>query len=213
MCKDFALISISVDPEFDRPDVFKAWGERYGVGAGWSMVTGPKVEVDHLLKKLGTFAADRENHQSQVLILDGATGRGLRTSGLAAPADLVKVLRGVRALRPGTGSRQALSERNADAAAQRYFSDTILVDQSGRRHCFHADLLRGKVVVINVFFSACNGSCVAMANTLAALQKKLGDRLERDVRLISISVDSRNDSPAVLSTYAQRTRHAPAGTS
>jgi protein SCO1/2 len=212
MAKDFALISITVDPEYDRPEFLKDWGRRYGVGPGWSLVTAPKPEMDELLKRLGTSSADRQNHQSQVLVLDGMTSQGLRTSGLASPAELVEVLHRVRAARVVSPAVESRSESNPIAgvpgkgvdAAERYFTNTPLVDQSGVSHRFYGDLLRGKVVVINVFFSQCNGSCVAMGNTLAKLQERLGDRLERDVRLISITVDSPNDTPGVLTAYAKR---------
>ena len=212
MAKDFALISMTVDPEYDRPEALKDWGRRYGVGPGWSLVTAPKPEMDRLLKKLGSSSADRQNHQSQVLVVDGTTGQGLRTSGLASEVELAGVLRRVRAARPAFQTIGRGVDTNPPApapagdvdAAERYFTNTPLVDQSGTSHRFYADLLRGKVVVINVFFSQCNGSCVMMGNTLAKLQERLGDRLERDVRLLSITVDTPNDTPEVLAAYARR---------
>lgn len=210
--RDFALISITVDPEYDRPETLKAWGRRYGKGPGWSLLTGPKAEVDRLLRGLGIPAADPQNHQSQVLVVDGATGLGLRTSGLASPTELVAILRRVRAERPTAPPRIVGAKAGPDPrptpegteAAERYFTNTPLVDQSGRTLRFYRDLLVDRIVVINVFFSQCNGSCAVMGNTLAQLQDRLGDRLERDVRLISISVDATHDNPGVLADYARR---------
>jgi protein SCO1 len=206
MTKDFALISISVDPEYDNPERLNDWGRRYGIGPGWSLVTGPKPEMDRLLKVLAAFSADRQNHQSQVLVIDGATGKGLRTSGLAKAGDMVGVMERVRAARPRSESPEltVAGRSTENEPAEHYFTNTPLIDQSGASLQFYNDVLRGKVVVINVFFSQCNGSCVAMGNTLAKLQDRLGERLDRDVRLISITVDSPHDTPEVLATYAQR---------
>jgi len=88
--------------------------------------------------------------------------------------------------------------------AQNYFTDTLLVDQDGRQLRFYSDLLQGKVVVINSFFSSCTDSCPAMSGTLARIQDWLSDRLGKQAYIISISVDPRNDTPPVLKQYAQR---------
>ncbi len=100
MGQDFALVSITVDPEYDSPDMLKAWGRRHGIGPGWSLLTGTKSDVDRLLRGLGMPAAEPQNHQSQVVVVDGTTGQGLRTSGLASAAELVAILRRVKAARP-----------------------------------------------------------------------------------------------------------------
>jgi protein SCO1/2 len=212
MGRDFALISITVDPEYDRPETLKAWGRRYGLGPGWSLLTGPKAEVDRVLLKLGMPAAEPQNHQSQVVVVDGTSGQGLRTSGLASPAELVAILRRVRAARPAAPAETTaasagpapMSSRGKDEAAERYFTNTLLVDQTGQKLRFYRDLLRDKIVVINVFFSECNGSCVVMGNTLARLQERLGERLDGEVRLISITVDSPRDDAQALAAYARK---------
>jgi cytochrome oxidase Cu insertion factor (SCO1/SenC/PrrC family) len=213
MGQEFALISITVDPEFDRPETLKSWGRQHGIGPGWSLLTGPKADIDRCLRALGMPTADPQNHQSQVVVIDGTTGQGLRTSGLASSAELVAILRRVRntrvAVQPDTrnasaGAAPAVSSRAADEAAERWFTNATLVDQSGRRLQFYRDVLRDRTVVIDVFFSECKGSCVVMGNTLARLQERLGDRLEGEVRLISITVDSPRDDAATLAAYARK---------
>jgi protein SCO1/2 len=91
-----------------------------------------------------------------------------------------------------------------DPEARKYFSDVVLVDQDGREHRFYSDLLAGKTVVINAFFTSCTGVCPVLGGKMAALQKKLGDRLESEVRLLSISVDPETDTQAKLHDYAER---------
>ncbi len=86
--------------------------------------------------------------------------------------------------------------------AREYFTDTILVDQDGREVRFYSDLLAGKVVVINSMFTDCTGSCPVMSKKLQALQEHLGDRVGRDVHLISITVDPERDTPARLKEHA-----------
>lgn len=93
--------------------------------------------------------------------------------------------------------------------AQKYFTDVVLVNQNGEKMRFYSDLLQGKVVIINSFFGTCQGSCLPMNRNLEKVQEALGDRVGKDVRLISISVDSTVDTPAVLKEYAKRLHAGP----
>ena len=69
---------------------------------------------------------------------------------------------------------------------------------------FYSDLLQGKTVVVNAFFTTCTGVCPVMSGTMARIQDWLGDRLGNEVHLISISVDPENDTPERLREYAER---------
>ena len=110
---------------------------------------------------------------------------------------------------PAQGASQDAGAQLSRSPAQKYFTDTLLVDQDGRQLRFYTDLLQGKVVVINSFFSSCTDSCPAMSGTLAKIQDWLADRLGRQVNIISISVDPANDTPPVLKQYARRFRARP----
>lgn len=87
---------------------------------------------------------------------------------------------------------------------QKYFSDVELINQHGEKLRFYSDLLKGKVVVINSFFSTCSSICPPMNRSFARIQEALGDRVGKDVHLISLSVDSANDTPSRLKEYAER---------
>jgi protein SCO1/2 len=93
--------------------------------------------------------------------------------------------------------------------AHKYFTDVTLVNQNGETMRLYSDLLKGKVVVINAFFTSCQGSCPVMAATLAKIQDWLGDRLGKNVYLISLSVDPQTDTPEKLKEYAQRFKAKP----
>lgn len=97
---------------------------------------------------------------------------------------------------------QSAAGQEADAAAKNYFTDVILVNQSGEQLRFYSDLIKGRVVIINVFFSSCHGSCPVMMRTFQKLQDWLGERLGKDAYLISMSVDPLMDTPEKLKEYA-----------
>jgi protein SCO1/2 len=90
------------------------------------------------------------------------------------------------------------------SAAQKYFSDVELVNQDGDRLRFYSDVLKGKTVVINAFFTSCTSVCPPMSRNMEKVQEALGERVGRDVFLVSISVDPLTDTPARLKQYAQR---------
>ena len=95
------------------------------------------------------------------------------------------------------------------SGAEKYFTDVVLTNQNGEKMRFYSDLLKGKVVVINSFFGTCQGSCLPMNRNLAKLQDALGDRVGKDLFIISISVDSTMDTPAVLKEYARKLNARP----
>jgi len=93
--------------------------------------------------------------------------------------------------------------------AQKYFTDVVLINQNGEKMRFYSDLLQGKVVIINSFFATCQGSCLPMNRNLEKVQAALGDRVGKEVFIISISVDPAVDSPASLKEYAKKLHAGP----
>jgi protein SCO1/2 len=76
-----------------------------------------------------------------------------------------------------------------------------LVDQDGKQIDFYDDLLKGRVVAINFIYTTCAAICPMQGNQFARLQEKLGERLGKDVLLISISADPEADSPEKLKAW------------
>lgn len=91
-----------------------------------------------------------------------------------------------------------------ESPAQKYFGDVALTNQDGQEMRLYSDLIKDKIVVIDVMFTSCTGACPIMSSTFAKIQDRVGDRLGKDVHLISISVDPVNDTPAKLKEYAER---------
>jgi protein SCO1/2 len=204
---DVRLISVSIDPRTDTPQRLKEWGAKFHAGPGWTLLTGRPEDVDRLLKALGVFTANRADHSPLVLLGDDRAGRWTRAYGLAAPAKMVEILDGLAA--PAAPAAAAPRPAAPDGPAHRYFTDVELTDQDGRPQRLYSDLLAGRTVVIDVFFSECTGSCPMVGATLAKLQTALGDRLGRDLYLLSISVDPQTDTPARLKEYAARFNARP----
>jgi protein SCO1/2 len=98
---------------------------------------------------------------------------------------------------------------NDGSRAQKYFTDVELIDQDGRKVRFYSDVLKGKTVVVNAFFTTCTSVCPPMNRNMEKIQEALGDRVGKDVLLVSVSVDPETDTPARLKEYARKFHAGP----
>jgi len=87
--------------------------------------------------------------------------------------------------------------------------DVPLLDQEGRKVRFPGDVIGGRIVVIDTFFTTCGLICPILGAIFSDLQEQLGDRLDREVRLLSISVDPLTDIPPRLKKYAAQWEARP----
>src|SRR5262249_18735833 len=85
-----------------------------------------------------------------------------------------------------------------NGGAEKYFTNVVLVNQDNTSMRFYADLIRGKIVIINAFFSRCGASCPVISRAFARIQEHLGARVGKDVHIVSISVDPLHDTPERL---------------
>ncbi|MCA1592001.1 MAG: SCO family protein [Acidobacteria bacterium] len=90
--------------------------------------------------------------------------------------------------------------------------DTAVYDQDGKRLNFYTDLVKGKTVAINFIFTTCTTICPPLTATFRKLQQTLGERVGREVELISISVDPATDVPERLKSFAAKFKAAPGWT-
>jgi protein SCO1/2 len=92
----------------------------------------------------------------------------------------------------------------AKPAAAPRIPDVDCLDQNGKKLRFHTDLVKGKVVVISFIYTSCTYMCPRIGEGVARLQTALGDRVGRDVHLISVSTDPVTDTPEKLKAWATR---------
>ena len=105
---------------------------------------------------------------------------------------------------PKTVAQQPATQAAGQSAAQKYFTDVVLVNQHGEKMRLYSDLLKDKVVIIDFFFTTCQGVCLPLNRNLQKVQEALGEHVGKDVHLISVSVDPMMDTPARLKEYAKK---------
>lgn len=93
--KQLLIISITVDPETDTPELLHRYAERFHSVNGRLFLTGTKTNVDFALRKLGLYAEVKEDHSNILIVGNGATGLWKKALGLAKAEDLVEIVRSV----------------------------------------------------------------------------------------------------------------------
>ena len=88
--------------------------------------------------------------------------------------------------------------------AEKWFTDVELVNQDGEKVRFYSDVLKGKTIVVNAFFTTCTSVCPPMNRSMEKIQEAFGDRVGKDVFLVSLTVDPATDTPARLKEYAAK---------
>lgn len=83
--------------------------------------------------------------------------------------------------------------------------DFVLVERSGKSARL-ADL-RGAIWIANFIYTDCQDTCPLQTAEMAKLQEQFGAKT--GVKLVSISVDPKKDTPQVLALYAERYKADP----
>jgi protein SCO1 len=107
----------------------------------------------------------------------------------------------------------AAEEAKADAQwGGSHFPNVELITQDGKKVRFYDDLIKGKVVALELIYTTCKYNCPLETARLVQLQKLLGDRMGKDIFFISITIDPEHDTPEVLKAYAEKYHVGPGWT-
>jgi protein SCO1 len=106
-----------------------------------------------------------------------------------------------RSSESATGGNGAAEAR--EKIRRRYFPDVALVTQDSQKVRFYRDLIKDKIVIINFFYSHCEGICPMVTSNLLRVQRLLGSRMGRDIFINSFTLKPADDTPGVLKEYAQ----------
>lgn len=83
----------------------------------------------------------------------------------------------------------------------KFLPDLALIDQDGRSVHFYSDLIKDKIVLISFFYTSCAYTCLMQGKVLSELQAELGERLGKEVFLISVTMDPETDTPGPLKIW------------
>jgi len=96
MGKDIFFYSITIDPKRDKPEVLKAYAEKYGVGPGWLFLTGKEEDIKLATKKLGLSrvrdSVSKDGHSASLMVGNEPSGLWMRNSAVDNPQFLATTI-------------------------------------------------------------------------------------------------------------------------
>jgi protein SCO1 len=97
--KDIFFYALSIDPKRDKPEVLKAYAERYHVTSpAWTLLTGKKEDIDLVAKKLGLFfdpTLNRDGHTVDVMFGNEPAGQWMKNSTVDNATFLARMISNV----------------------------------------------------------------------------------------------------------------------
>jgi protein SCO1 len=84
-----------------------------------------------------------------------------------------------------------------------WFTNVEVKTHDGRTLRFYDDVMKGKILLINFFFTECDAICPLTTENLVQVQELLGPRVGDEIRMVSITLQPEHDTPEVLAAYAK----------
>ena len=94
--------------------------------------------------------------------------------------------------------------RPVDKTTMPYYTNVELTTHEGKKVRFYDDLIKGKIVILNFMYTLCGEICPGMTDNLVEVQRRLGDRVGRDVFIYSFTLQPQFDGPEELAKYAEQ---------
>ena len=216
---DIVVVSFSLSPDHDTPEVLQEYvakNTRYnGFEGKWQFLTGETEVIDRLVEEDFMIQRDEADPNNVATIWLVDTEGFLRGVYHAASEDAIKdavediaLLKKERDL--AEYAREQLEEQVMNAPALPVlgpeghtipsfaFTGIDSVEISHRS-------VEGKVKIVDYFFTHCPTICPIMSSQLARTQQWLKTHdLDKEVTLLSHSVDPIRDTPERLKEYATR---------
>lgn len=86
------FVSITIDPEYDRPAVLKKYAKLFGASEGWSFLTGEGNTINKVLRSFDVFAGSKMNHQPVSLFKNPNSLTWIRVDGLASGKEMASLV-------------------------------------------------------------------------------------------------------------------------
>jgi protein SCO1 len=92
--RDVFMLSITVDPQTDTPEVLNRYAAAHAARPGWYFLTGERDDIDRIRRKLGVFDDDPDKTQHTGILTYGneATGTWDAMPVIASPTVITRAL-------------------------------------------------------------------------------------------------------------------------
>jgi protein SCO1/2 len=85
---DLRLVSISIDPEYDRPEVLASYAQRFHAEDRWRFLTGTQEQITSVLQSFNALTGSKVNHRPLTFFKLPDEEEWVRIEGLPAASTL-----------------------------------------------------------------------------------------------------------------------------
>jgi len=85
-----SLVSITIDPENDSPEVLKDYLKKYRAKPGWDFLTGSRRDIERVMTAFDAFFRDKMDHQPLTFIRSPTEDKWIRLYGLLSGIDFME---------------------------------------------------------------------------------------------------------------------------
>jgi protein SCO1/2 len=97
----------------------------------------------------------------------------------------------------------APAENGREVMRKRYFPNVPLIAHDGRHVKFYDDLLKDRIVVLNLMYADCTSSCPLITSNLIRARQILAEKTKAEVFFYSLTIKPKEDTPQKLRAYAE----------
>ncbi len=82
------LVSITIDPDYDRPEVLASYAQQFEAGDNWTFLTGDTQAIVSVLRSFDSYTGSKMSHRPVTLLKRPGTSSWFRIDGLASGQSL-----------------------------------------------------------------------------------------------------------------------------
>ncbi len=199
------FVSITCDPDTDTPAVLRQYAESFQAKPGvWTFLTGDMEKLKEITENSFQVMFETQTHSDRLMVIDKhgklrGTFRATDDTDFRRAKKMLKELL-AESFEPSSDAEVAKKSEEPKQTMES-FQLTDSLDQP-----FDSKSLEGDIWLGSFFYTSCPGSCVMQNMEKAKLRNEFKDR---DLKLVSITCDPENDTPAALAGYAERFQADP----
>jgi len=85
------LVSVTIDPEHDTPEVLREYSQRFGADPGWEFLTGSRSDINAVMRAFDAFVANKMNHRPLTFVHKPGADEWTRIEGFLSTVDYLGV--------------------------------------------------------------------------------------------------------------------------
>jgi len=87
------LISFTIDPEHDTPELMSEYLRRYGAQPGWDFLTGSRDDIDRTMRAFDAYVENKVSHYPITFLKAAGSHDWVRLYGLLSTSELLAEVR------------------------------------------------------------------------------------------------------------------------